>query len=131
MANAVQTSFTHTYNGAEFITELFFKPQEGSDDIFGGRYKVMQVADKKNLYIPGNLSKILKEYSACGFSASGNLTISDRVISTEKVKVNLDTKDFERKIDKLLKSIQSLANSKIIVSIEKRSITKRWYEFWK
>jgi hypothetical protein len=89
MANAVQTSFSHTYAGKEFLTELFYKPQEGSDDIFAD-YKVMQVADKSNLYIPGNLTKILKEYSGCGFSASGNLTISDRVISTEKCKVNLE-----------------------------------------
>lgn len=90
MANALQTSGLHTYNGVEFIDELFFKPQEGSDDIFGGRYKVMHVADKKNLYIPGNLTKILKEYSSCGFSATSGLTITDRIITTEKLKVNLE-----------------------------------------
>lgn len=90
MANAVAVSGLHTYNGAEFIDELFFKPQEGSDDIFGGRYKVMHVADKKNLYIPGNLTKILKEYSTCGFSATGATTMTDRIISTEKLKVNLE-----------------------------------------
>ncbi len=88
MANAVQTSFTHTYAGKELITEIFWQPQEGSDDVFSN-YNVMNVRDKKNLYIPGTLQKILKEYSSCGFSASGNLTISDRTISTEKVKVNL------------------------------------------
>lgn len=90
MANAVQTSGLHTYNGAEFTDELFFKPQEGSDDIFGGMYNIMHVTDKKNLYIPGNLTKILKEYSSCGFSATGNLTIGDRIISTEKLKINLE-----------------------------------------
>lgn len=89
MANAAQVSGLHTYNGAEFITELFFKPQEGSDDIFAN-YKVVHVADKKNLYIPGNLTKILKEYSSCGFSATGNLAITDRILSTEKIKVNLE-----------------------------------------
>lgn len=89
MANAVQTSISHTYAGKEFLTELFYKPQEDADDIFAN-YKVMQVADKSNLYIPGNLSKILKEYSDCGFSATGNLTISDRTITTEKCKVNIE-----------------------------------------
>lgn len=89
MANAAQVSGLHTYNGVEFIEELFFKPQEGSDDIFAN-YKVMHVADKKNLYIPGTLTKILKEYSSCGFSASGNLTITDRILTTEKIKVNLE-----------------------------------------
>ena len=89
MANAVATSGLHTYNGKEVTTELFWKPQEGSDNIFEN-YKVMQVADKSNLYIPGNLTKIIKEYSGCGFSASGATTITDRIIITEKVKVNLE-----------------------------------------
>ena len=89
MANSVTTSFTHTYNGQEFLTELFYKPQEGGQDVFG-IYKVMQVVDKTNLYIPGNLSKILRKYTTCGFSQQGSLAISDRTISVTKVKSNLE-----------------------------------------
>jgi len=89
MANSVTTSFSHTYNGREFLTELFYKPQEGGQDVFG-IYKVMQVVDKTNLYIPGNLSKILRKYTTCGFSQQGSLSISDRTISTAKVKSNLE-----------------------------------------
>jgi|10_taG_2_1085330.scaffolds.fasta_scaffold04364_2 hypothetical protein len=89
MANSVTTSFSHTYNGREFLTELFYKPQEGGQDVFG-IYKIMQVVDKTNLYIPGNLSKILRKYTTCGFSQVGSLAISDRTISTAKVKVNLE-----------------------------------------
>lgn len=89
MANSVTTSFSHTYNGREFLTELFYKPQEAGQDVFG-IYKVMQVVDKTNLYIPGNLSKILRKYTTCGFSQVGSLAISDRTISTAKVKVNLE-----------------------------------------
>lgn len=89
MANSVTTSFSHTYNGREFLTELFYKPQEGGQDVFG-IYKVMQVVDKTNLYIPGNLSKILRKYTTCGFSQQGSLAISDRTISTAKVKSNLE-----------------------------------------
>ena len=50
----------------------------------------MQVRDKTNLYIPDNLSKILKKYSTCGWTPSGAMTISDRIIETEKVKVNIE-----------------------------------------
>lgn len=89
MANSVTTSFTHTYNGKEFLQELFYKPQEGGQDVFA-LYKVMQVVDKTNLYIPGNLSKILRKYTTCGFSQQGTLAISDRTISTTKVKSNLE-----------------------------------------
>lgn len=89
MANSLTTSFTHTYAGREFFQELFFKPQEGGDDIFGN-YKVMQVVDKTNLYIPNNLSETLKKYSTCGFSQVGTTTISDRTIDVTKVKVNLE-----------------------------------------
>lgn len=89
MANSITTSFSHTYNGKEFLTELFYKPQEGGQDIFD-IYKVMQVVDKTNLYIPANLSKILRKYTTCGFSQQGSLAISDRTVSVTKVKSNLE-----------------------------------------
>ena len=89
MANSITTSFSHTYNGKEFLTELFYKPQEGGQDIFD-IYKVMQVVDKTNLYLPAILSKILRKYTTCGFSQQGSLAISDRTISVTKVKSNLE-----------------------------------------
>lgn len=89
MANSLTTSFSHTYSGREILTELFFKPQEGGDSVFEN-YKVMQVVDKTNLYIPNNLSEVLKKYTTCGFSQDGTTTISDRTIDVTKVKVNLE-----------------------------------------
>lgn len=90
MADVAQTSFTHTYAGQEFLTELFYQPQEEVPAI-EGLYRVMDVVDKKNIYLPQSLSKILRKYSTCGFSAAGGtFNITDKTISTEKVKVNVE-----------------------------------------
>ena len=90
MADVAQTSFTHTYAGQEFLTELFYQPEESVPAI-EGLYKVMDVVDKKNIYLPQKLRKVLRKYTTCGFSAAGGtFNITDKTISTEKVKVNLE-----------------------------------------
>ena len=48
-----------------------------------------------------------------------------------KLKIDVETRDFEKKLAKVVKAIESLNKSKIIVNIEQRTITKRWWEFWK
>jgi hypothetical protein len=89
MANAATTSFSVTYNG-KFVTDLFLKPQEGGQDIFS-IYRVMpNVVDKENIYITGNLSKILKGKEGCGFSSTGDFELTDRQIQTERIGADLE-----------------------------------------
>lgn len=91
MANFITDSFSHTYAGEEFISELFYKPQEGSQAV-AEIYRVMpNIKVKRNLYLPGTLQNIVKKYSSCGFSAAGGtMTITDKVLDVEKLKVNLE-----------------------------------------
>jgi len=90
MANVAQTSFSHDYNGREMLTEIFYKPQENVPAI-EGLYRVISTVDKTNIYLPSKLTKILRKYTTCGFSAAGGtMTISDKVISTEKIKANVE-----------------------------------------
>ncbi|MFZ9848612.1 MAG: hypothetical protein ACO3EE_10730 [Flavobacteriales bacterium] len=91
MANLIATSFSHTYAGVEYLSQLFYKPQEGRDNVFAN-YKVMpNVKTKINLYLPGTLAKVVRAYTTCGFSATGGTTtITDRVLDVNKVKVNLE-----------------------------------------
>ena len=85
MANFLTTSFSHTYNGKEILTEIFYKPSEVGDNIFGN-YRNMNVpGHKTNVYIPNTLDNILKKYTDCGISESGAATISDRVIEVVRV----------------------------------------------
>ena len=90
MASFLTTSFSHTYAGKEFLQELFYQPQAKGEDIFAN-YRIMENVDsKENIYIPSALSKILKVYTSCGFSASGSTTISDKTITVTKVKAQLE-----------------------------------------
>lgn len=90
MANVMSTSFTHTYAGRELLTEVFYQPQENVPAI-ESLYRVISTVDKTNIYIPAKLSKILRKYSACGFSAAGGtFAMSDKTISTEKIKANVE-----------------------------------------
>lgn len=90
MANVVQTSFSHTYAGKEILTDIFFAPEENVPAI-SELYKFIQTVDKSNIYLPAKLRKIFRKYSTCGFSAAGGtLNITDKVISTEKIKANVE-----------------------------------------
>jgi len=90
MANVATTSFSHTYAGREFITELFYTPQEDVPAI-ESLYRVITTVDKTNIYLPATLSKILRKYTGCGFTAAGGtLSVTDKVISTEKIKANVE-----------------------------------------
>lgn len=90
MADVLTTNFTHTYAGRELITEIFFQPEEDNWTV-ENFYRIMQTVDKTNVYLPQSLRKILRKYTTCGFSATGGVTtIDDKVISTEKIKANLE-----------------------------------------
>lgn len=85
MSNFLTTSFSHTYNGKEILTELFYKPTETGDNIFGNYRNINVPGHKANVYIPNALDNILKKYTDCGISESGAATISDRVIEVVRV----------------------------------------------
>ena len=90
MANFITQSFNVTYSGTDITNELFYAPQEGSDDLMGIR-KLPNVKVKTNLYLPATLTKIVRAYSTCGFSATGGaIDVSDKTLEVKKMKVNLE-----------------------------------------
>lgn len=89
MANFITQSISSTYAGKEF-TEILFAPQEGSDDLAGIRV-IPNIKVKANMYLNSTLTKIVRKYSTCGFSATGGVTnVSDRTLEVAKLKVNLE-----------------------------------------
>ena len=93
MANALAPAggaFTHTYAGKEILQPLFYAPQVEGKDPFE-LYQVMgDIKTKANIYLPGKLAKIITADGGCGFTASGSATISDKTITPEKLKINLE-----------------------------------------
>ena len=90
MANFITQSFNVTYSGKDIVDELFYAPQEGSDDLMGIR-KMNNVKTKVNMYLPSTLNKIVRKYSTCGFSATGNaIDVSDKTLEVSRLKVNLE-----------------------------------------
>ncbi len=90
MADFATLNFSHTWNGEEILTEIFFKPREGQDNIFDN-YRVMNVIHKANIYLPNKLRKILRKYTTCGFAATGGaFVIDDKTIDTTKIKANVE-----------------------------------------
>jgi len=89
MANFITQSISSTYAGQEF-TEILFAPQEGSSDLAGIRV-IPNIKVKANMYLNSSLTKIVRKYSTCGFSATGGVTnVSDRTLEVSKLKVNLE-----------------------------------------
>ena len=90
MANFITQSFNVTYSGKDITNELFYAPQEGSDDLAGIRV-INNVKTKVNMYLPATLNKIVRKYSTCGFSATGSaIDVSDKTLEVERLKVNLE-----------------------------------------
>ena len=93
MANALAPAggaFTHTYAGKEILQPLFYQPQTIGRDPFE-LYQVMgDIKTKANIYLPGKLQKIITADGGCGFTPSGSATISDKTITPEKLKINLE-----------------------------------------
>lgn len=79
---AISKTFTHTYNGEEFI-ELFLDPFVRTED-FLNTYRVMpDVVGKRNIYFQGEAQKLIREHSGtCNSTEKGSLTITDKVIET-------------------------------------------------
>lgn len=89
MANFITKSLSTTYQGTD-VQGLFFEPSEGSDDLKGIRV-LPNVKVKTNMYLSSPLTKIVRAYSSCGFSATGGIVdVSDRTLEVKKLKVNLE-----------------------------------------
>ena len=89
MANFITKSLSTTYQGSD-VQGLFFEPSEGSDDLKGIRV-LPNVKVKTNMYLSSPLTKIVRAYSSCGFSATGGIVnVSDRTLEVSKLKVNLE-----------------------------------------
>lgn len=90
MANFITESLNVTYSGKDITNELFYAPQEGSDSLAGVR-RLTNVKTKVNMYLPSTLTKIVRAYSTCGFSATGGVVdVSDKTLEVSKLKVNLE-----------------------------------------
>lgn len=91
MADVLTASFSHTYAGEELINEMFYQPQE-SVPALSDWYRFIPVrGDKRNIYLPQTLSKILRKYTTCGFTAAGGVsTITDKTLTVEKIKADLE-----------------------------------------
>ncbi|ANS03589.1 hypothetical protein [uncultured Mediterranean phage uvDeep-CGR2-KM21-C345] len=91
MANALTTSFSHTYAGKELLTEIFYAPSvESGQNPFELHRIMSDVKTKTNIYKVGALTNIIQGDSGCGFSASGSVAITDKVIDPQKLKVNIE-----------------------------------------
>lgn len=93
MANAYTTSFTHTFAGDEFLTELFYKPEVAGDEIFEKSfYRFMDVPrGTENIYLPNKLRKITKKYTDCGRpTPTATATVEDKSITVNRVRADLD-----------------------------------------
>jgi len=87
MANILTKTFSeHTYDG-EYIQGLFYKPQEGGQNVLSEYRLIPDVTNAKTLFIPGNLTKVLKSASGCGFTEGGQLAITDRKLTVCDMKI--------------------------------------------
>jgi len=91
MANALTTSFSHTYAGKELLTEIFYAPAVTSGQNPFELHRVMSdVKTKQNIYTVGSLTNIIQSDTGCGFSASGTVAITDKVIDPQRLKINVE-----------------------------------------
>lgn len=79
---AISLTFSHTYNGEEFI-ELFLDPIVKTEE-FLTAYRVMpDVVGKRNIYFRGESEKIVRQHSgSCNSTEKGSVSITDKVIET-------------------------------------------------
>lgn len=84
MANAISTSFSHTFAGTELLeifTNKFAETNHGIAVTFHDDVKY-----KKNLYKNSGMTDVLKRGNTAGFTASGSLTLTDLTLYVREVK---------------------------------------------
>ena len=92
MANVLTTGgLTHTYDGKEVLSELFYSPEEENQGL-SAWYKIMpNVRGKANLYIPQTLRKLFVKYTGCGRPVGADtFQILDKQIVVENIRADVD-----------------------------------------
>lgn len=92
MSNVLTTTFSHTYAGKELLTEIFYKPQHGGEgqNPFELHRVMPNIKTKMNIYEVAPLEGIIQSDTGCGFSASGSVAITDKVIDPQRLKINVE-----------------------------------------
>lgn len=88
MADTITTSLSVTYQG-DHLTELFLKPILATEDYLRRFRVIPDVVGKKNIYFRGRAAKIMKKILDCSFTPKGNIAITNKIIQTQDVGVQL------------------------------------------
>jgi hypothetical protein len=89
MATALTTSFGYTYPGI-VGTNVLFKPTEDTPAIADIAVVDQGISYRKRYNLLSQLSKILKPYSGCARSFSGNKVITDIYLETKEFEIGLE-----------------------------------------
>lgn len=77
------------YTGTE-ADQIFFEPVFWDEDI-SSTYKVMpNVVTSKKMQFAEKLEKIVRSYTGCGFSPIGGLSVYERKVTVERMKIDLE-----------------------------------------
>ena len=88
MANATTIVSTWT---SEYFAEVFLTPALVSQGLFNGGYDVDPLVNKsKTVYVGSEMSGIVRKKSTCGFDPQGTFGLSEVVLSTEPLAINLE-----------------------------------------
>lgn len=88
MANALTIDSTWT---SEYFAERFLKPALLTDGLFVGGYDVDPLVNKsKTVYEGTRLRGVVQEKTTCGFNPSGTSALTEVVLTTKPLAVNLE-----------------------------------------
>lgn len=88
MANATTIVSTWT---SEYFAEVFLTPALVSNGLFNGGYDVDPLVNKsKTVYVGSEMRGIVRKKSTCGFDPQGTFGLSEVVLSTEALAMNLE-----------------------------------------
>lgn len=83
-----QTELNVSFRGTEMET-LFFEPTFTDEEVMSSFRVIPNVTTKRKLGYVGQLEKIVRKHTGCGFDPVGSMDIYDRTIETNKTKIDL------------------------------------------
>lgn len=88
MANALTIDSTWS---SEYFAERFLTPALLTQGLFSGGYNVDPLVNKsKTIYVGSRMRGVVQEKTTCGFNASGTSNLSEVVLTTKNLAVNLE-----------------------------------------
>lgn len=88
MASAITIVSTWT---SEYFAEVFLTPALVSNGLFNGGYDVDPLVNKsKTVYVGSEMKGIVQKKSTCGFNPVGTFALSEVVLSTEPLAINVE-----------------------------------------